>query len=133
MTTLVSQFRTNGQAFARNIAAYDQLRRDLIEVRGLAIAGGGAKALATHASRGKLTARERIHRLLDPGTPFMEIGQLAGHALYADAVPSGAIVTGIGRVRGRLCMIMANDATVKGGTYYAITIKKLVRAQAIAR
>ena len=133
MTTLVSQLRTNGQAFARNIAAYDELRRDLSEVRGLAIAGGGAKALATHAGRGKLTARERIHRLLDPGTPFMEIGQLAGHALYADAVPSGAIVTGIGRVRGRLCMIMANDATVKGGTYYPITIKKQVRAQAIAR
>lgn len=133
MTTLVSKLRAGGPTWERNLAAYDVLRREVAEVRAQAIAGGGAKALATHASRGKLTARERIHRLLDAGTPFVEVGQLAGHGLYSDAVPSGGIVTGIGRVRGRLCMVMANDATVKGGTYYPITIKKQLRAQAIAR
>ena len=133
MTTLVSQLRPASAAFARNTAAYDVLRQEVDEVRRLAVAGGGAKAHALHASRGKLTARERVHRLLDSGTPFVEVGQLAGHGLYTDAVPSGGIVTGIGRVRGRLCMVMANDATVKGGTYYPITIKKQLRAQAIAR
>ena len=133
MTTLVSKLRPGGPVWERNLAAYDVLRREVAEVRAQAIAGGGVKALATHASRGKLTARDRIHRLLDVGTPFVEVGQLAGHGLYADAVPSGGIVTGVGRIRGRLCMVMANDATVKGGTYYPITIKKQLRAQAIAR
>jgi 3-methylcrotonyl-CoA carboxylase beta subunit len=120
-------------AFDRNLQAYRQLCQPIREARAQAQAGGGEKARSLHRERGKLMARERIHRLLDPGSAFVEVGQLAGHQLYEDAVPAGAIVTGIGRVSGRLCMVMANDATVKGGTYYPITIRKQVRAQDIAR
>lgn len=96
-----------------------------------AMDGGGEKAKLRHKSRGKLLARERIDGLVDPGTPFLELSQLAGHEMYGD-VPSGGIVTGIGRVNGVECMIVANDATVKGGTYYPITVKKHLRAQEIA-
>jgi len=85
--------------------------------------------MARHRHRGKLTARERISQLLDPSTPFMEIGQLAGQGLYDEPVPSAGLVTGIGMVEGRLAMVMVNDATVKGGTYYPITVKKQIRAQ----
>ncbi|MBN9428815.1 MAG: methylcrotonoyl-CoA carboxylase [Burkholderiales bacterium] len=133
MASIVSRLRTSDAAFIRNREAYEPLRARVAAAREAAIAGGGAKARATHAARGKLTARERINHLLDPGTPFLEIGQLAGHELYDDVVASGGIVTGVGMVRGRPCMIMANDATVKGGSYYPITIKKQVRAQAVAR
>lgn len=94
--------------------------------------GGGAKALEKHRSRGKLTARERITALLDPGSPFLELSPLAGHQLYDDAVPAGGVVTGIGRVSGIEAMVVANDATVKGGTYYPITVKKHLRAQEVA-
>ena len=100
--------------------------------------GGSEKARARHTSRGKLLARDRIDTLLDPGSPFLELSALAGYGMYgADeddvyAVPSASIVTGIGRVEGRLCMIVANDATVKGGTYYPMTVKKHLRAQEIA-
>jgi 3-methylcrotonyl-CoA carboxylase beta subunit len=99
----------------------------------LAVAGGSAEAIARHRARGKLTARERIAHLLDPATPFLEIGQLAAHAVYDDPVPSAGIVTGVGTVCGRLVMVMANDATVKGGTYYPLTVKKQIRAQEVAR
>ncbi|MFG6592752.1 acyl-CoA carboxylase subunit beta [Sulfitobacter sp. 1A12157] len=98
-----------------------------------AISGGGAASQERHKARGKLPARQRISLLLDPETPFLEVGQLAASGLYDDAVPSAGIVTGIGMIAGRPCMIMANDATVKGGTYYPLTIKKQVRAQKIAR
>ena len=96
--------------------------------------GGGPVAVRRHKERGKLLARERIDNLIDPGAPFLEIGQLAGQDLYGDEqVPSGGIVTGIGPIAGKLSMIVANDATVKGGTYYPITVKKHLRAQEIAR
>jgi 3-methylcrotonyl-CoA carboxylase beta subunit len=86
------------------------------------IASAGDKAVAKHRARNKLTARERIDALVDQGSPFMELSQLAGHELYGkDHVPAGGIVTGIGRVEGVECMIVANDATVKGGTYFPIT------------
>ncbi|UOA17197.1 carboxyl transferase domain-containing protein [Sulfitobacter dubius] len=98
-----------------------------------ALAGGSEASQKRHTERGKLPVRERISRLLDPGTPFQEIGQLAAADLYNGAVPSAALVTGIGMVSGHLTMIMANDATVKGGTYYPLTIKKQLRAQLIAR
>jgi len=94
--------------------------------------GGSAEARAKHTSRGKLLVRERVARLLDPGSPFLEIGQLAAHDVYADWIPAAGLVTGIGRVRGRECMIVANDATVKGGTYYPLTVKKHLRAQEVA-
>jgi 3-methylcrotonyl-CoA carboxylase beta subunit len=96
-----------------------------------AMKGGGEKAISKHKSRGKLLARERIDNLVDPGTPFMELSSLAGHQMYGD-VPSGGVVTGIGRVSGTNCVIVANDATVKGGTYFPITVKKHLRAQEIA-
>ena len=97
------------------------------------VQGGGEKAIQRHTSRGKLLARERINRLLDPSSPFLELSQLAAHNLYGkEEVPASGIVTGIGRVNGTECMIVANDATVKGGTYYPMTVKKHLRAQEIA-
>jgi acetyl-CoA carboxylase carboxyltransferase component len=104
------------------------LRERLAQAR----AGGGPEAVARHRELGKLLVRERIERLLDPGTPFLEIGALAAFGLYDGAAPSAGIVTGIGRVRGREVMVVANDATVKGGTYFPITVKKHLRAQEIA-
>ncbi|XP_064232108.1 methylcrotonoyl-CoA carboxylase beta chain, mitochondrial [Aotus nancymaae] len=95
--------------------------------------GGGEKAQALHISRGKLLPRERIDNLIDPGSPFLELSQFAGYQLYDnEEVPGGGIITGIGRVSGVECMILANDATVKGGTYYPVTVKKQLRAQEIA-
>ncbi|CAN0846448.1 Methylcrotonoyl-CoA carboxylase beta chain, mitochondrial [Linum grandiflorum] len=96
------------------------------------LAGGGESAVKRNRSRNKLLPRERIDKLLDPGSSFLELSQLAGHELYDDSLPSGGIVTGIGPVHGRLCMFVANDPTVKGGTYYPITVKKHLRAQEIA-
>jgi 3-methylcrotonyl-CoA carboxylase beta subunit len=95
--------------------------------------GGSESARRKHAERGKLLVRDRIDRLLDPGSPFLELSPLAATGMYDDAVPSAGIVTGIGRVAGRECVIVANDATVKGGTYYPITVKKHLRAQEAAR
>ena len=96
--------------------------------------GGGPKAVERHTSRGKLVARDRINLLLDPGSPFLELSQLAGYNLYGkEEVPAGGIVTGIGRVSGVECVIVANDATVKGGSYYPITVTKHLRAQQIAK
>src|SRR5262245_25758588 len=94
--------------------------------------GGEEAARAKHVGRGKLLARERVRTLLDPGSPFLEIGQLAAWGMYGGEVPSASIVTGIGRISGRECIVVANDATVKGGTYYPMTVKKHLRAQEIA-
>ena len=94
--------------------------------------GGGEKALEKHRSRGKLTARERIDRLLDPDTAFLELSALAAHGMYDNQAPGAGIVTGIGVIEGRECILVANDATVKGGTYFPITVKKHLRAQEIA-
>src|SRR5919107_4686303 len=105
-----------------------ELRERLAAVR----RGGDEEARARHTARGKLLARERVDRLLDPGSPFLELSPLAAHDLYEDDVPSAGIVTGIGRVEGVPCMVVANDATVKGGTYYPVTVKKHLRAQRIA-
>jgi len=95
--------------------------------------GGGEAARERHRARGKLLPRDRIRALIDPFSPFLEIGQLAGHGLYGGEVPSAGIVTGIGRVAGRECVIVANDATVKGGTYFPMTVQKHLRAQEIAQ
>ncbi|MGQ3029186.1 MAG: carboxyl transferase domain-containing protein, partial [Ferrovibrionaceae bacterium] len=95
--------------------------------------GGGAKARDRHLSRGTLLPRDRIRTLLDPGSPFLEFSQLAAHGVYGEEIPAAGILTGIGRVSGRECVIVCNDATVKGGTYYPLTVKKHVRAQEIAR
>ena len=105
---------------------------DLAQKRGEACEGGPAKLKERHRARGKLLARERVWQLLDPGAPFLELSQLAnGTSIAATFIPGG-IVTGVGRVAGQVCMIVANDATIKGGTYYPITVKKHLRAQEIA-
>ncbi|MCS7100864.1 MAG: methylcrotonoyl-CoA carboxylase [Burkholderiaceae bacterium] len=96
-------------------------------------AGGGEEARARHVARGKLLPRERVQLLLDPGTPFLELSQLAAWGMYDDEAPCAGIITGVGRVSGRECVIVCNDATVKGGTYFPITVKKHLRAQEIAR
>ncbi len=95
-------------------------------------AGGDARSIARHRERGKLPVRERIDRLIDPGSAFLELSPLAANGLYDDDAPGAGIVTGIGRIEGTTCVIVANDATVKGGTYYPMTVKKHLRAQDIA-
>ncbi|XP_018817860.1 methylcrotonoyl-CoA carboxylase beta chain, mitochondrial [Juglans regia] len=120
------------EPFARNSDAMDDLISDLQSHITKVLAGGGADAVKRNRSRNKLLPRERIDRLLDPGSSFLELSQLAGHELYEDPLPSAGIITGIGPVHGRLCMFVANDPTVKGGTYYPITVKKHLRAQEIA-
>src|SRR5580704_6127394 len=118
--------------FDRNAARMEgmvaELRERLIAVR----EGGGAEAIAKHRKRNKLTARERIERLIDPGSGFLELSALAANGMYGDDSPSAGVVTGIGVVEGQHCVIVANDATVKGGTYYPMTVKKHLRAQEIA-
>ncbi len=109
-------------------ALVDELRTRLAVVR----EGGSEKARAKHTARGKLLVRDRVDRLLDPGSPFLELSPLAAHGMYDDAVPAAGVVTGIGRVSGRECVVVANDATVKGGTYYPMTVKKHLRAQEVA-
>ena len=94
--------------------------------------GGNERARERHVSRGKLLPRERVDRLLDPGSPFLELAPLAANGMYDDESPGAGIITGIGRVSERECVIVANDATVKGGTYYPITVKKHLRAQEVA-
>jgi 3-methylcrotonyl-CoA carboxylase beta subunit len=106
----------------------EELRSRLATVR----RGGPETARERHVSRGKLLPRERVDQLLDPGSPFLEVGALAAYGMYDDDAPSAGIITGVGRIAGRDCVIVANDATVKGGTYYPITVKKHLRAQAIA-
>lgn len=133
MAVLHSSLRTSDPAYAANSAASARLQEQVSAARTAAIAGGGGHARQAHLQRDKLLPRHRINVLLDPGTPFLEIGQLAAHGLYEGAVPSAGIITGIGMVEGRPCMVMANDATVKGGTYYPLTIRKQVRAQTVAR
>ncbi|MFV0623053.1 carboxyl transferase domain-containing protein [Sphingomonas sp. ac-8] len=113
---------------AHNRALAERLRADVAT----AALGGSERARERHTARGKLLPRERVERLLDPGAPFLEIGQLAAHDLYGGEVPGAGLIAGIGRVSGRQVMIVCNDATVKGGTYYPLTVKKHLRAQEIA-
>ena len=119
--------------FTANTAAMGGLLEDLRQCVETVSAGGGASARDKHLKRGKLLPRERIDRLLDPGSPFLECSQLAAWGMYEGDVPSAGVITGIGRVSGVECMLVVNDATVKGGTYYPMTVKKHLRAQEIAR
>ncbi|XP_050211107.1 methylcrotonoyl-CoA carboxylase beta chain, mitochondrial [Mercurialis annua] len=122
----------NSDAFVRNSNAMDDLMSQLQSHINKVLAGGGEAAVKRNRSRNKLLPRERIDKLIDPGSSFLELSQLAGHELYEDVLPSAGIIAGIGPVHGRLCMFVANDPTVKGGTYYPITVKKHLRAQEIA-
>ncbi len=119
--------------YKANRAANEALARDLRDRLDRAALGGGEANVARHRERGKLLARERIQRLIDPVTSFLEFSPLAGEGVYDDDVPSAGVVTGIGTVSGHECVIIANDATVKGGTYYPVTVKKHLRAQEIAQ
>jgi acetyl-CoA carboxylase carboxyltransferase component len=132
VSVLESHVDPRSSEFQENRAHMEALEADLRERLGAARAGGGEEAIKRQRDQGKLLARERIERLLDPGTPFLEIGALAAMGLYDGAAPSAGLVTGIGRVRGREVMVVANDATVKGGTYFPLTVKKHLRAQEIA-
>ena len=118
-------FRANRDA---HLAALDEIRGAALAAAG----GGGDKARERHLSRGKMLPRERVANLLDPGAPFLEVGALAAHGLYDGAAPSAGMIAGIGRVQGRQVMVLCNDATVKGGTYYPMSVKKHLRAQEIA-
>lgn len=120
------------QAFKDNVAKMEEICAKLGDLTKKTLQGGGSAACKKHTERGKMLPRDRISKLIDEGSPFLELSPLAGHDLYDENLPSGGIVSGIGSICGRLCMIVANDATVKGGTYYPITIKKHLRAQEIA-
>ena len=133
MSSLKSQVNTRSPEFSTNVAAMQELVGNLRELLGKVAEGGGPAAQARHLSRGKLLPRQRVDALLDQGSPFLEIGQLAAHEVYSEQVPAAGIIAGIGRVEGVECMIVANDATVKGGSYYPLSVKKHLRAQAIAQ
>ena len=129
---LASAVETRSEGFRANAAAMRALLDQLAARTREAAAGGPPAARQKHLGRGKLLPRERVERLLDPGAPFLELSPLAAHGMYGGEVPGAGMITGIGRVSGRECVIVANDATVKGGTYYPVTVKKHLRAQEVA-
>src|ERR1700754_4196072 len=132
MRKLSSTVDTGSAAFAANAKVNGALVEELRERSGTAALGGSAQSRERHVSRGKLLPRDRVMRLLDPGAPFLEVRGLAAHGMYGDEAPGAGVITGIGRVSGREVMIVANDATVKGGAYFPMTVKKHLRAQEIA-
>ena len=132
MMRLESEIDPRSAGFAANRDAMAAIVADLREKAAVIAEGGGETARARHVARGKLLPRARIEALLDPGTPFLEFSQFAAYGMYGEDIPAGGILTGIGRVAGRECVIVCNDATVKGGTYYPVTVKKHLRAQEIA-
>lgn len=132
MAIIKSNISSGSEAFTANKMAHETAMEQVRKAADAAMAGGGENARNRHLSRGKILPRERVARLLDPGSPFLETGLFAAHGLYDDASPSAGIITGVGRVSGREVMIVCNDATVKGGTYYPMTVKKHLRAQEIA-
>jgi 3-methylcrotonyl-CoA carboxylase beta subunit len=132
MSALDTTIDTNSPEFRRNAEAMRTLVADLRSKVATVELGGGERARTKHTERGKLLVRERIRQLLDVGAPFLELSQLAAHGMYGGDVASAGLVTGIGRVSGRECMLVANDATVKGGSYFPVSVKKHLRAQEIA-
>jgi len=133
MPILSSKLDKRSKEFRANAAVMEQAVADLRDKVEQIKQGGGAAAREKHLARGKLLPRERVRNLLDAGSPFLEVAQLAAWNMYDNQVPAGGLITGIGRVSGRECMVIANDATVKGGTYFPITVKKHLRAQEIAQ
>jgi 3-methylcrotonyl-CoA carboxylase beta subunit len=132
MPQIESKLNPRSEDFKANADAMQRLVDDLKEKVEKIALGGGEDARKKHVARGKLLPRDRVQMLLDPGTPFLEFSQLAAYEMYHNAAPSAGIITGIGRVAGQECVIVCNDATVKGGTYYPVTVKKHLRAQEIA-
>ncbi len=132
MPIIESQIDTRSTAFAENAAAMQEKVKSLQTLLQQTALGGSEAARQKHIARGKLLPRERVEKLLDPGTPFLELSGLAAYGMYNGDAPAAGIITGIGRVSGTECVIVCNDATVKGGTYYPLTVKKHLRAQEIA-
>jgi 3-methylcrotonyl-CoA carboxylase beta subunit len=132
MPTLKSTIDRNGKDFAANREKMGALVEDLRATLAKTALGGSERSRKKHTDRGKLLARDRIEALLDPGSPFLELSALAAHGMYDDAAPAAGVVAGIGRIHGREVMVVANDATVKGGTYFPMTVKKHLRAQEVA-
>ncbi|MEO1694459.1 MAG: carboxyl transferase domain-containing protein, partial [Pseudomonadota bacterium] len=132
MAVLTSNVLTSDAEYSANRKAHAEALATVRTAAEAAMAGGGAEAAARHEKRGKMLPRDRVSALLDPATPFLEVGLTAAHALYDNAAPGAGLITGVGRVAGRDVMIVANDATVKGGTYFPLTVKKHLRAQEIA-
>ncbi|MEP3562614.1 MAG: carboxyl transferase domain-containing protein, partial [Marinobacter sp.] len=132
MTILQNKINPRSDEFLANQEAMQQAVADLRNKVDKIHQGGGPDYQKRHTDRGKLLPRERINRLLDDGSPFLEIGQFAAYNVYDEEVPAAGVVAGVGRVSGTECMIIANDATVKGGSYYPLTVKKHLRAQEIA-
>ncbi|HKF61120.1 MAG TPA: carboxyl transferase domain-containing protein, partial [Dongiaceae bacterium] len=124
MPQLTSDINPRSPDFCANAEAMQAVVEDLRRQIAIVEKGGGEKAMARHLSRGKFSPRQRIELLLDPGTPFLELSQLAALGVYDEEVPAAGIITGVGRVEGRECVVVVNDATVKGGTYYPLTVKK---------
>ncbi|MDQ1650623.1 MAG: 3-methylcrotonyl-CoA carboxylase beta subunit, partial [Frankiaceae bacterium] len=122
----------SSDTFTRNTEHHRALADDLRQRLATAALGGSATSRERHVGRGKLLPRDRVDLLLDPGSPFLELSALAATAMYDDEAPGAGIITGIGRVSGRECVVVCNDATVKGGTYYPVTVKKHLRAQEVA-
>ncbi len=133
MSVIKSGINTRSADFQANASAMRGLVDDLRAKAAEVSLGGGEAARAKHTARGKLLPRDRVGHLLDPGTPFLEIGQMAAYGMYDNDAPSAGVIAGIGRVQGLECMIVANDATVKGGSYFPMTVKKHLRAQEIAQ
>lgn len=132
MAQIVSQLNTASEAFKTNQTNMQALVKQLQQTVSKIAEGGSESARERHRQHGKWLPRERLHQLLDPGSPFLELSQLAAYQVYEDDLPAAGIITGIGRVASQECMIVINDATVKGGTYYPLTAKKHLRAQEIA-
>src|SRR5581483_5474518 len=124
LTTLSTSLDRRSDGFRANEAAMRAVVDDLREKAAAIALGGDAASRERHQRRGKLLPRERVRLLLDPGSPFLELSQFAAYEMYDGAVPAAGIVTGIGRISGRECVVVANDATVKGGTYFPLTVKK---------
>ncbi len=133
MSVIQSAISVKSAGFLDNMARMRALADGIAEKAATVKKGGGDDARARHAKRGKLLPRDRVAHLLDPGSPFLEIGLFAAYQVYDDDIPAAGLIAGIGRVSGRDCMIVCNDATVKGGTYYPLTVKKHLRAQEIAQ
>jgi 3-methylcrotonyl-CoA carboxylase beta subunit len=129
---LTSRVMSGSEAFHANRAAHLAMLEEVRAAAALAAAGGGPKAVARHTARGKMAPRDRVAGFLDPGAPFLEIGALAAHGMYGGDAPGAGLIAGVGRVHGRPVLVVCNDATVKGGTYYPMTVKKHLRAQEIA-
>jgi len=130
---IASSLDTGADEFRTNSAAMAALAEELQQRRAAAAAGGPQRLRERHLERGKMLPRDRVARLIDPGSPFLELSPLAAYGMYDDAIHGAGLITGIARVSGRECVIVCNDSTIKGGTYYPMTVKKHLRAQEVAR